>query len=154
MLKQRLILFADQTIEWERRMARSARDLPALAGAALGPETPGDLRARASAACLAHARAVDRYAQRLGENMSQALPKGKQKSSSRRAQKGPSKPGSAMAAAHQIADSASAAARRIYRFINPRDHTVELVDLKEPSLLEALRNLRKQVAAFQRTIKR
>ena len=41
-------------------------------------------------------------------------------------------------------------ARRVYRFIYPQEFTVGVADLKDPALLESLRELRKMLAELQR----
>ena len=154
LFKQRMIMFADQTLDWERRMNRYAGDLPALAEATFNAGIPKEIRSRAAAICLAHSQAVDKYAERLGVNLSQALPKGTQKSSGTPEQeKSAPVASSPREAAIQVVDSAQSAARRIYRFIHPIHYTVGLSDLREPSLLESLKNLRKLVAGFQRTLR-
>jgi hypothetical protein len=155
MLKQRIMMFADQTLDWERRMNRYAGDLPALADAAFNSRMPKEIRSRAAAICLAHTQAVDRYAEKLGLNLTQALPRGTKKSSGAAEQeKAAPAASSPRDAAIQVADSAQSVARCIYRFIHPTHYTVGLLDLREPDLLESLKRLRKLISGFQRTLKR
>jgi hypothetical protein len=153
MLKQRLMMFADQTLNWERRMYRCAADLPALAEAAFGAGMPRRIRPRAAAACLAHLQEIDRYAERLLENMAQALPKAGKKSpdAAQKAMPEPL-PASPQDASVLVNRSAGNIARRIERFMYPTDYTVELTDLREPNLLDELKRLRNLVAAFQRIL--
>ena len=153
--KQRMILFADQTLDWESKMNRYAGDLPALMDAATNSAVPEGIRTRAAAICIAHLQAVDRYADRLTANMSEALPKSTKKGASNPE---PAKPSSTSSAprdvARAVADSAQSVARRVYHFIHPVRFTVELPDLKEPSLLDSLRRLHKLVGDLQGTLKR
>jgi hypothetical protein len=153
MFKQRLMMFADQTLDWERKLDRYAGDLPALCEAAFAAEMPQRVRPRAAAACLAHLQQVDKYAERLSENMAEALPKaGKKASDSSEGSKPEQPPASPLAASFLIADAAHNIAGRIERFIYPTHYTVGLSDLREPSLLEELKRLRNLVAAFQRLL--
>ncbi len=150
MFKQRLIMFAAQTLDWERKMNRYAGDLPALVQAALNRTIPDELRARAKAVCVTHAQAVDRLDERLTENMMQALPRAAKKASDAPETKpAVSAPEDA---ACQIADAAQNVSRRIYRFIHPTHYTVQLLDLRQPDLIEALRGLRKLVSIFLHTL--
>src|SRR6266536_826614 len=74
-LKQRIMMFAEQTLEWERKMNRYASDLPELAEAAFGSSAEPALSSRAAATCLAHAQGVEKQAERLADNLARALPK-------------------------------------------------------------------------------
>src|SRR5438093_13401988 len=69
------MMFAEQTLEWERRMNRYASDLPELAEAAFGSSAEPALSSRAAATCLAHAQGVEKQAERLTDNLARALPK-------------------------------------------------------------------------------
>lgn len=153
MLKQRMMMFADQILDWDRRMKRYSGDLPALADAAFNPALPREIRKRAAAICLAHSHAVDKLLEKLGENLAQALPKGTKKSSSAPEEEKPEPAASTPRdVAIKVAESAQSLARRIYYFIHPTRYTVGLTDLREPSLLGSLRNLRRMVSVFQRTL--
>ncbi len=153
-LKQRIMMFAEQTLEWERRMNRYASDLPDLAEAAFGSSAEPALGPRAAATCLAHAQGVEKQAERLTDNLRRALPKAGKRS--RASELPPSTHRSAppVENAIQLANGTRSVARRIYSFIHPQNHTVGLVDLREPSLLESLRTLRKMAADFQRSASR
>lgn len=155
MLKQRMIMFADQTIDWAKRVRRYGGDLPALADAAFDEGRPGALRGRARAACLAHAQAMARYAEKLIENLSLALPKGSRKSTDGQDVKKPESAASTPRdASCELAASAASVAGRVYRFIHPIHYTVELSDLREPSLIESIKKLQKRAAAFERIVKK
>lgn len=150
-LKQRLILYADQILEWQRRMAQYAADLPALARAALGPEMSSGRRVRAAAICLSHVQGIDRHAQKLMENLTQALPRSAKKPPSPEPRARPGERGRTLEERSlELAVATHSVGRKIYRFIYPRSHTVELVDLREPGLLESLRALRRMAEDYRR----
>jgi hypothetical protein len=150
-LKQRMIMFADQILTSGAEMKTFGADLPALAWVGSLPDAPPDVRARAAAVALKHAQELDRRAERLIENLSQAMPRTGRRSSD---------PEASTAARIPIVQSASRlstltqnAGRRIYRFIYPQHHTVGLSDLREPGLLESLRVIRQMASDFQRLLK-
>jgi len=152
-LKERMLMFAQQTLDWNKGMKRYADDLPALAFVAADPTEPSNLRSRAMTICLEHSQKLDRFAGKLDEYLTHALPK------ATKVGKSPSKPArSALAGtpptecAMQVSIAARSAARRIYRFIYPQNRTVGMTDLREPGLLEALKALRKMATDFQSTI--
>jgi hypothetical protein len=149
-LKQRMLMFAQQTLEWNEKMKRYALDLPELAQAAFGADAVPGLRARAAAASRSHAEGVDRYAERLAENLTHALPKATRRFRPTEKEKSYVAATSPDTGAAQVSNAGQSIARRIYRFIHPQHHTVGLVDLREPSLLESLRTLRSMVDSFQR----
>jgi hypothetical protein len=149
-LKQRMLMFAQQTLEWNEKMKRYALDLPDLAQAAFGSDAVPGLRARVVAVSQAHAEGVDKNAERLAENLSHALPKATKRFRSTEKDKSPATAASPDTTAEQVANAGQSIARRIYRFIHPQHHTVGLVDLREPSLLESLKTLRNMVDGFQR----
>ena len=152
-LKQRMIMFAEETLDWDKRLKRYAADLPALAHLATASSLSPETRARASSICLAHAQAVDRLAGHLGDNLSQAVPNGaKRPKSAAEADRSDARKLPLVESSQELSNSALAVARRVYRFIHPQKHTVGLVDLRESSLLEALRSLRRMAAGFERSL--
>lgn len=149
-LKQRMLMFAQQTLEWNEKMKRYALDLPGLTHAAYGADAIPGLRARAAAASHAHAQGVDKYAERLAENLSHALPKASRRFRPTEKETLPAAAASPATSAEQVSNAGQSISRRVYRFIHPQHHTVGLVDLREPSLLESLKTLRTMVDGFQR----
>jgi hypothetical protein len=131
-------------------MKRYASDLPDLTQAAFGADAVSGLRARAAAASHAHAEGVEKYAERLTENLSHALPKASRRFRPTEKEKLPAAATSPDTSAEQVSNAGQSIARRVYRFIYPQHHTVGLVDLREPSLLESLKTLRSMVDGFQR----
>jgi hypothetical protein len=150
-LKQRMMMFAHQTLEWNEKMRRYALDLPDLAEAA--DDAAAELKARARAASYAHAQGVEKYAERLTENLTHALPKATRRFRPTDKESLPSRAPSAQASAAQVASAGQSIARRVYRFIYPQHHTVGLVDLREPSLIESLKTLRTLVDGFEHTLR-
>lgn len=154
-LKQRILMFAGQTLEWDNKLKRYAIDLSDLAEAAFGKEADPKLKARAATTCLKHAHDMDKLAERLTENLSRALPKATKRL---RAPFEPAKSGPAPSppdqGAMRLSTAAQSIARRIYYFIHPQNHTVGLVDLREPSLLQSLQTLRRMVEDFERAVRK
>lgn len=150
-LKQRMMMFAEQTLELGSMMKRYGADLPDLSRAGFGARADSELKERAAGAARSHASGMDKQAERLIENLAHALPKSTKRgrspgntASRRTANAKPEE------SAIQLADASRAIARRVHLFIHPQTHTVGLVDLKDPSLLESLRTLRRMVVEFQR----
>lgn len=148
-LRQRMLMFAEQTLDWEVKMKRYAADLPGLVEVSLSKTVEPALRTRAFEACQAHAKGVDKYADKLEENLEIALPKAGRRFRSpetSRTEKVLPAPGDI---ARQVDWGARSIASRVYRFIHPEQHTVGLIDLREPSLLESLKTLRGMVSDFE-----
>jgi hypothetical protein len=149
-LEQRLIMFAVQTLNWDRKMRRYGEELPVLAEAAFNTSAAPDTKSRAAAVCFLHAEALDKFVEKLNRNMTIALPRASKKS------KTPFDSESIEKEKHSLEDSAVVIsnasqdiARRIYLFINPQDFGVHLSDLRDPDLLESLKNLRSMLADFK-----
>jgi len=151
-LKQRMTMFAEQLLDWDRRMKRFGGELPELAAVAFGSPSSAELQSRAAAVCLEHAQEVDKYADRLMESLTRALPHGVRRGRAEGAKSQPSG-SSPRDNATQLSAAVRTVARRVYRFVHPMSHTVGLVDLKEPSLLDSFRTMRRLVAEFQRSVK-
>ncbi len=148
--KQRLLLYADQIQDWRRRLQRYGTEIPALAQAGFGAGYAPDQKRRAQGISLAHLQALDKYADRLLESLSHALPRpAKRPENGGKADLSRVKR-NAVEIASQLSDEAMVLSRRIDRFLYPQDHTVELTDLREPSLLESLRSLREHISDFQK----
>jgi len=149
-LKQRLIMFAEQTLNWNRKMQRYGEDLPGLAEAALDLSAVQDTRLRAKAICLLHAEAIDKYAEKLIRNMLIALPKASKKSKASPGSEADKKEKpSIRERAAAISRASQSVARRIFLFINPQDFGVPLSDLRDPDLLDSLKSLRNMLVAFK-----
>ncbi len=59
-MKRRLLIYAEQTLSRNRKMEHYALDLFALARMALDSGIPSDIRSKALAICLAHARNLEK----------------------------------------------------------------------------------------------
>jgi len=148
-LKRRLKLFADDILSLVGKMERLGSDLPALAGAAFGEELLPEIRARARGICLDHVREASRCALRLAENLRHALPHASEKTAeTRSAAKEPAELANPLEGALSFSAQALEVAHRIVRFVYPQAHTVDLADLKKPSLIEDLKALQQSAAAF------
>lgn len=154
-LKRRLKIFGDQILEWVSKMERLTGDLPSLAAAGYGADLMPDIRNRARAVCLDHAREAGKCAGRLAENLSHALPRG----TGRPPDAKPPRTERANAAtpyedALLLSGQAQDLAQRIMHFIYPQAHTVTLIDLREPGLIDSLKALQQAVSDFESDAKR
>ncbi len=150
-LKRRMKLFSDQTIEWVQKMKQLADDLPALAEAAYGPDRSSDLRALAVAVCRGHARETGKYVDRLLGNLGHAFPRGAGDDTSAASPSSdqPASPVTPYESALQISERVQVLADSIIRFIYPQAYTVTLGDLRGPRLLESMKSVRQDIAAFE-----
>jgi hypothetical protein len=154
-LRQRLILYAEQTLNWNRRLEHYGSDLAILARVAFDPGVSPERKSKAIAVCADHAQSLEKYAGRLAVSLAQALPIAEKKKRS------PSRPETAVNAdkdplerAKHISAASHEVSRRVYRFIHPEHYTVELDELRNPSLLESLWELREMVSDFEKSLPR
>ncbi len=152
LLKQRLYIYSEQTLAWNRRIEHYAKDLPALTRVALDAGMPPAFRHQASAVCRAHAQNMEKLIGKLNASLEPAFPRsGRQERSVQ--PKIPGNPqGSAVERADNLSDYAQSVALRVYQFIHPEHYTVGLDELRQPSLLESLRTLQKMDMEFQKTL--
>jgi hypothetical protein len=151
LLKQRLLIYAEQTLSRNRKMEHYALDLFALARMALDSDIPSDLRSKALAICLAHARNLEKTIGKLSSELAQAIP------GSAKWEGGSVQPAADLyienrllpEKAEEIYTYTQNIARRVHRFIYPEYYTIELEELRYPSLLESLRTLQRMVLKFQ-----
>ena len=152
LLKQRLLIFAEQTLNRNRKMEHYALDLFALARLADDSDIAPDIRSKAVAICSAHAKSLEKNIGKLASDLEQAIPR------SEKAEKRSVRPGDAGRALNEAAEriykSAQAVAARIHRFIYPEYYTVELRELRDPSLFKSMRTLELMVLDFQKTLSR
>ncbi len=155
LLKQRLLIFANNILEWNRKMERYATDLPALAAVAHNPTIASETRRRASLLCLEHAQKLDENIKKLDENLSHAFPKPERKDSRfQQPDEFMFNGKTSVDFAIQLADKAHSVARRVHQFIYPERYTVELNELRDPELLISLKALRRMNAEFLRSVGR
>jgi hypothetical protein len=150
LMKQRIMMFATQTLELNKKMKRYTADLAELSEFAFGTEFDPALRMRAAATCVAHTQGISKISEKLTENLTLALPKASRKFSGPAPRTKLFAGGPPQQKINSLASATRSIARRTYRFIHPETHTVGLVDLREPSLLESLRTLRRMTEDFQR----
>jgi hypothetical protein len=148
--KQRLIMWAAQMLGWRKKVQRYAADLPELARLGFGAGAAKEMRSHALAVCLSHAQALDKNLAHIMEGMAQALPKPEKGTRRPSEAAKPRMPSSPVDLAAQASAESLSLARRVYRFIYPQEHTVGVSDLKDPALLESLRELRKMLTELQR----
>jgi hypothetical protein len=150
-LKPRLVIYAEQTLSRNRKMEHYALDLFALARITFDPGIPSDIRSKALAICLAHAKNLENNIGKLASSLAQAIPVSAKGESGSAQPAGDPHPETKLLPekAERIYAYAQGVARRVHRFIYPEYYTVELEELRNPSLLESLRTLQRMVLEFQ-----
>ncbi len=150
-IKQRLLLFADRTLAWNRKIERYAKDLPALTRVSLDSTLLPGIRSQAAAACLAHTQNLDKYIVKQIKNLEPAFPSSKKKESSGKPDKS-AVPDTPVDRADRLSELAAGTARRVHEFIYPEHYSVGLDELRQPALLESLKSLRKANSDFQSSL--
>jgi hypothetical protein len=151
-LGAQLFAYAEQVLEWNRKVKRYAMDLPLLIHAALDPSAASETRLLAVAVCKAHAQNLEKDLNRLETSLRQAFPLVDKKGRSSRVEK-PRKAGKSLEeSTEQISEAVQNIVQRIHQFIYPEQHTVTLDELRQPSLLENLGSLAKRVTDFQKAL--
>jgi hypothetical protein len=153
MLGQRMLMFARDILEYNRKIRLYAAHLPLLARAALDPQADPDLRNEALDVCRAHAKKLEKYTKKLNSNLTRALPK--TSNGFNEAVRPGAETFTAVTSvdiAVKLADEAEGLSRLVYRFVFPRTHTVELNDLRNPALLQSLKTLRGTTTEFRKSI--
>jgi len=154
LMKLRLLVYAEQTLSRNRKMEHYALDIFVLARTAFDSGVPSDIRSKALTICLAHAKSLEKNIGKLASDLAQAIPR------SARGESGSSQPAAGPHTdskplpekAEQIYTYAQSVARRVHRFIYPEYYTIELEELRNPSLLESLRTLQRMVMEFQEAL--
>jgi hypothetical protein len=150
MLKQRLLIYAERVLEWNRKMIRYAKDLPDLTQVAHDSALPSGLRARARSVVIDHARKMDRLISKLQSNLEPAFPRGENSDGTNRSGKAEPNPKNIVVCAGHLSEYAQTVSRRVHQFIYPERYTVSLDELRRPSLLESLQLLRSMSGDFLR----
>jgi hypothetical protein len=150
MLKQRLLIYAEKVLEWDRKMELYAKHLPDLARVSQDPALPPGLRARAGAVVNAHVRKMGKLLSSLQSNLERAFPRPENPDGTTRPEKSEAAAKNMVDYAGHLSDYAQTVSQRIHQFIFPERFTVNLDELRRPSLLEALKTLRKMSAGFQK----
>ena len=155
-LKQRLLIYAEQTLSRNRKMEHYALDLFALTRMGFDPGVPSDIRSKALAICRAHAKNPEKNIGKLASGLAQAIP------GSTKVEGGPVQPAAGPHAeskvlpeeAERIYAQTQSIALRIHGFIYPEYYTIDLKELRNPSLIESLRMLQRTVLEFQDALAR
>lgn len=151
MLKQRLLVYAEEVLERNWKIRRYASDLPLLAHVATDPSIDLEFKRKAAQVCKAHAKNLKKELEKLEKSLRYAFPRSREEedSSSHQEQSAGSER-SYTDFAHQIDIDVQDVANRVDSFIRPKQYTVDLSELRRPSLLEAIKGLEKMVSEFQK----
>ena len=144
---QRLLMFAQDTLQYDREMSRYAAELPPLARVAFDTaETPA-LGLRALAVYREHIRKLQKYEKKLKNNLSIALPGAVR--TPRKAipiEKTAMPQTTAFDLAVRLAGEIQDLSDGVYQFMYPENHTVSLADLRDPSLVQSLEMIQSDTA--------
>jgi hypothetical protein len=153
LMKQRLYVFAERTLDWNGKMEKYAAELSSLIRFALDPALAPELRSRSMRVCAEHTRNLEKQIGKLSGSLVLAFPKPSKKDLT-------SSPPEAydigsqnlLDGSEKIAAETHEVARRVHSFIHPEGFAVELDELRHPSLLDSLKTLRGMVLDFQKAI--
>ena len=154
-LWSRLTVWANQVLGNNRIMRQYAADIPELMSAAFEPAFAAALRGRARDVCRKHAKDLAKSIRNLKKDVSRAFPGTSAKNAvNKKAAKKQSQADlpAVMAKADIIAAEARILSGRIYRFIYPEQHTVDLNELKRPGLIVSLDALEAEANDFERAL--
>ena len=150
-LRQRLLVYADQVLERNWKIERYASDLPSLAYVANHPAISSELRLKAVQISKAHAKNLKKELDKLEKSLKYAFPRSREDEDSSSEQKPSENRGRLFEdLAEQIAIDTRNITYRVNSFIHPTQHTVDLDELRRPSLLEAMEKLDKLVSDFEK----
>jgi len=152
-LKQRLQIYAEQTLNRNKKMERYALDIMDLIRMASDPDVAPGMRSKAAEVGIKHVRNLDSLIGKMIASLTLAIP-------------GPYKGGmpdsrtpvpdihgkTPLEMAWGVDLHARDLVRRIYRFIYPEDFTVDVDELRNSTLLESLRTLQITVRDFKGTL--
>jgi hypothetical protein len=151
MLKQRLLVYAEEIIERNWKIKRYASDLPLLAHVATDPSIDPEFRVKAAQVSKAHAKNLKKELEKLEKSLKYAFPRFREEeSSSSRQEQSADGERSFTDFAQQIAMEVQDVTGRVDSFIHPRQYTVDISELRRPGLLEAIKKLGKMVSEFQK----
>jgi hypothetical protein len=153
-LRSRLVIWANSVLENNRIMRQYAGEIPELLRTAFEPAFGAALRGRAKDICRKHAKDLVKSIRDSKNNLSRAFPGPSVKSVENKKSKKESP--AALPAVMERADELAARARdlseRIYRFIYPAQHTVDLDELQRPGLLVSLDALETEALDFEQDL--
>jgi hypothetical protein len=151
-LKQRLLIYAEQIVDSNKKIEDYACEIPALTGEAMDASLPQELRQRAKTVCLAHTQNMGRCLAKLESNLTQALPKSAKRERAPQSDKSFTPAKSPADSAIQIALAGRTLSRRVFHFIYPEHYTVGLQELRESSLLDSIKTLQKMISDYQKML--
>ncbi|MCL2877763.1 MAG: hypothetical protein FWF13_03170 [Acidobacteria bacterium] len=153
-LRARLVIWIKSVTRNSRIMRQYAVDIPELLRVAFEPAFGAVLRGRARDICRKHAKDLLKSIQNLKKNLARAFPKPPAKTVENK--KAKKEPPAALPAVIEKADGIAGEAQvlsgRIYRFIYPAQHTVDLDELKKPGLLASLDAFEAEARDFQQAL--
>jgi hypothetical protein len=152
MLKQRLLIYADQILEWNDKIERYAKHLPAITRVAADPGMAAGLRVRAHAVDSVHAQEMERLLGKLNTNLEAAFPHSDKRDQKGQLEKEVITGKTIIERADHLCDFAQTVSMRVRRFIHPEEFTVGLDELRQPSLLESMKNLQKMNLEFKKAL--
>lgn len=153
LMKQRLLIYAERTLDGSRKMERYADDLPALVRLSLDPAATPELKSKSIQVCAAHVQSLEKQIVKLTSNLTLAFPKSSKGDRQSSPQAVSAITGKTLAdKAEQVSANTHNVAQRIERFIHPETYTIGLDELRNPSLLESLRGLKEMVVEFQKSV--
>ncbi len=152
-LKQRLLVYAEEILERSLKIKRYAQGLPAFVRVARRPASAPAIRARAEAVCRKHVEELEKTLEKLERNLSWAFPKTGREASVSSEEK---EPAGEAASLLDLAENAAKEACNVFRcvdnFVRPKRHTVGLEELRNPGLLEAVRGLERAASDFRNAL--
>ena len=154
----RLISWANSVMENRRIMRQYAADIPELLSTAFEPVFGATIRGHARDICIKHAKDLEKSIRDLKKELSHAFPKQSVKNIDSKADKKETKNlpppalSDVMGKADELVDGTRVLAGRIYRFIYPAQHTVDLDELQNPGLLVSLDVLAADIRDFEQAL--
>jgi hypothetical protein len=154
-LRSRLSAWGNSVLRNNRIMRQYAVDIPELIRTAFEPAFDAALRGRARDICRKHAKDLVKSIRDLNKNLSRAFPKPSAKTAGNKKETKKEVPvflTVVMEQADGIAAGTKVLSGRIFRFIYPTQHTVDLDDLKRPGLLASLDALETEAGDFEKAL--
>jgi len=159
-LQVRMVAWVNSTLTNSRIMRQYAADLPELINVAFEQAFGAAIRGRARDVCRRHTNDLMRNIRDLRRDLARAFPRpaakpaGKPAAKNEARKKTPAVLPSIVDRADGIADAARVLSGRIYRFIYPAQHTVDLEELRRPGLLVSLDAIEAETRDFQQALAR
>ena len=152
-MRSRLISWVKLVTKNNRIMRQYAEDIPEFIHAALEPAFSAILQKLAMDICRKHTKDLVKSIRDLNKNLLRAFPKPAAKAAKNKKETPNASP-AVIEMANKIAADARALSGRIYRFIYPSQHTVDLDELQKPGLLVSLDALDAETRAFEQALTR